>query len=198
MTPSWTNLYSAYAVTKSIVHTTVWGCNKYKVLHVSKTKLARRGMLLDCLPITPTRSFNTANVYSTIEINKKNLLVGHKLCLIWRVLVRKRDYVIFSVQRGGWVAQKTSLKITFFLKIKIWNWFSTFFYMWKALNCSILINEMKVIKIFSLWVGIWECAWFSIVLYSVFAFMVHSFLCVILLIAMISGLFCVFVLSCLF
>jgi len=88
----WMNFHSAKVVTKHIVNTTIWGSNKYKVPLMGKAKLARREKLLDSLPLTPTRSLNMANVYSTVEICKRNFLVGHKLGLIRRVLVRQREY----------------------------------------------------------------------------------------------------------
>jgi len=59
------------------------------MLHMGKAKLARRGMLLDCLPLTPTRPFNMANAYSEVKINKWSFLVGAILYLIWRILVRE-------------------------------------------------------------------------------------------------------------
>jgi len=55
---------------------------------MGKANLARRGMLFDCLPLTPMRSFNIADTYSMVEISKWRFLVGHKLSLIWSVLVK--------------------------------------------------------------------------------------------------------------
>jgi len=43
---------------------------------MGKAKLDRKGMLLDCLLLTPTRSFNASNTYSPIEISKWSFLSG--------------------------------------------------------------------------------------------------------------------------
>jgi len=56
-------------------------------------------------------------------------------------------YVVFFTIQAILVDEKKS----HFLETKIWNRFCRFIYMWKALNNSIFINEMKVMKSFCWW-----------------------------------------------
>jgi len=69
-------------VTESIVNMIVWKSNKYKVLHMDKVKLPKRGMLPHHLPLAPTKSLNTTNAYSMVQIKKRSFLMGHELCIV--------------------------------------------------------------------------------------------------------------------
>jgi len=71
-------------------------------------------------------------------------------------------YVIFSIR---WAAQKMSLKITL-KNFKNWNWF--FRKRERVWNRSILINQMKVMRSFSLWIGIASLDLQGLIQFSIF------------------------------